>query len=98
MVINVPDFLIRATEKLLLRSRQLVDVKKDDGFAALHLACLNGHRAVAETLLVQGQAEVDLRNNRRQTPLILAVCQVSPVLSKSETETGFQTYNLTLIY
>lgn len=26
-----------------MRSRQLVDVKKDDGFAALHLASLNGH-------------------------------------------------------
>lgn len=26
-----------------MRSRQLVDVRKDDGFAALHLASLNGH-------------------------------------------------------
>lgn len=53
-----------------------MDVKKDDGFAALHLACLNGHRAVAETLLAQGRAGVDLRNNRCQTPLLLAVSQV----------------------
>ena len=27
----------------LVRSRQLVDVKKDDGFSAIHLASLNGH-------------------------------------------------------
>ena len=28
-----------------------MDVKKDDGFAALHLAALNGHKEVAEILL-----------------------------------------------
>lgn len=55
----------------------MVDIKKDDGFASLHLACLNGHRAVAETLLAQGQADIDLRNNRKQTPLLLAVSQVN---------------------
>ena len=34
---------VSAAERVLMRSRQLVDVKKDDGFAALHLASLNGH-------------------------------------------------------
>jgi E3 ubiquitin-protein ligase mind-bomb len=54
-----------------------VDVKKEDGFAALHLAALNGHREVAAILLSQngGRAKVDLRNNRRQTPLHLATSQ-----------------------
>jgi hypothetical protein len=32
-----------AVERILVRSRQLVDVKKDDGFSAIHLASLNGH-------------------------------------------------------
>lgn len=32
-----------AAERIIMRSRQLVDVRKDDGFAALHLASLNGH-------------------------------------------------------
>lgn len=41
----------RATEKILARARQLVDVKKDDGFSALHLAALNNHRDVAEVLV-----------------------------------------------
>lgn len=45
--------LSSAVEKLLQKTRQIVDVKKDDGFAALHLAALNGHREVAETLLTQ---------------------------------------------
>ena len=40
-----------ATEKILSRARQTVDVKKDDGFAALHLAALNGHKDVANTLI-----------------------------------------------
>ena len=41
-----------ATEKILLKCRQIVDMKKDDGFAPLHLASLNGHRDVTNTLLV----------------------------------------------
>lgn len=68
-----------AAEKLVLRSRQFVDVRKDDGFAALHLAALNGHRQVAETLITLGQASVDITNNKKQTPLLLAVSQVCMV-------------------
>lgn len=66
-----------ATERLMARARHLVDVKKEDGFAALHLAALNGHREVAAILLSQndGRAKVDLRNNRQQTPLHLATSQ-----------------------
>ncbi|XP_046592111.1 E3 ubiquitin-protein ligase MIB2 isoform X2 [Neodiprion lecontei] len=66
-----------ATEKLVVKARQLVDIKKEDGFAALHLAALNGHRDVVATLLspTGGCARVDLRNNRRQTPLHLATSQ-----------------------
>jgi len=40
-----------AVQKILTKARQLVDVKKDDGFAALHLAALNGHLKTAETLI-----------------------------------------------
>ncbi|OAD58844.1 E3 ubiquitin-protein ligase MIB2 [Eufriesea mexicana] len=66
-----------ATQRLVVRARHLVDVKKEDGFAALHLAALNGHKDVAATLLSPdgGNAKVDLRNNRRQTPLHLATSQ-----------------------
>lgn len=64
-----------ATQRLLGYARQLVDVKKDDGFSALHLAALNGHRDVVETLVKIGQAEINLKNNRNQTALILAVSQ-----------------------
>jgi len=51
-------------------------VKKDDGFGALHLACLNGHYGVTKALLEEGQAEIEITNNRKQTPLHLAVSQV----------------------
>lgn len=69
--------LYSATERLVARARHLVDTKKEDGFAALHLAALNGHKEVAAILLSQngGRAKVDLRNNRRQTPLHLATSQ-----------------------
>ena len=61
----------------MARARHLIDVKKEDGFAALHLAALNGHKDVAAILLspTGGNAKVDLRNNRRQTPLHLATSQ-----------------------
>ncbi|MEQ2241833.1 hypothetical protein ILYODFUR_029375 [Ilyodon furcidens] len=65
----------RATEKILARARQLVDVKKEDGFSALHLAALNNHRDVAEVLIKEGRCDVNIRNNRNQTPLQLAVTQ-----------------------
>jgi len=40
-----------AVQKILTKARQLVDVKKDDGFAALHLAALNSHLRTAEALI-----------------------------------------------
>lgn len=58
----------RATEKILARARQLADVKKEDGFSALHLASLNNHRDVAEILV----KEVSWRRERKgfnQKPL-----------------------------
>ena len=95
-----------------MRSRQLVDVRKDDGFAALHLASLNGHIQVsrfchtfgflysdliylldylnqlAKLLLDQGLCSVDPLNNRRQTPLILAVSQGHDALVELLVDSG----------
>lgn len=51
-LITRPLFSCSATEKILQKCRQIVDMKKDDGFAPLHLAALNGHRDVTNTLLV----------------------------------------------
>ncbi|KAF7239291.1 E3 ubiquitin-protein ligase MIB2 [Varanus komodoensis] len=56
-----------AIKKILARARQLVDAKKEDGFTALHLAALNSHR--------DGRCDVNVKNNRNQTPLHLAVTQ-----------------------
>ncbi|CAG0898529.1 unnamed protein product [Darwinula stevensoni] len=64
-----------AVEKMLESSPQLVNSKKDDGFSALHLAALNGHLQITERLLRVAQCEVDVRNNRRQTPLMLTLTQ-----------------------
>ncbi|XP_076048174.1 E3 ubiquitin-protein ligase MIB1-like isoform X2 [Oratosquilla oratoria] len=51
----------------------MVDEKKDDGYTALHLAALNNHVEVAELLVHQGHANMDLQNVNLQTPLHLAV-------------------------
>lgn len=66
MLCTLPNWVVcclsggRATEKILARARQLVDVKKEDGFSALHLAALNNHRDVAEILV----KEVSWRQNQ----------------------------------
>ncbi|XP_066260387.1 E3 ubiquitin-protein ligase MIB1 [Euwallacea similis] len=51
----------------------IVDEKKDDGYTALHLAALNNHVEVAEQLVLQGKANMDLQNVNLQTALHLAV-------------------------
>ncbi len=49
---------------ILARARQLADVKKEDGFSALHLAALNNHRDVAEILLkeVRDMREIQVQH------------------------------------
>uniref|UniRef100_A0A8C7DWL7 E3 ubiquitin-protein ligase MIB1 n=1 Tax=Naja naja TaxID=35670 RepID=A0A8C7DWL7_NAJNA len=51
----------------------IVDEKKDDGYTALHLAALNNHVEVAELLVHQGTANLDIQNVNQQTALHLAV-------------------------
>ncbi|KAB1278289.1 E3 ubiquitin-protein ligase MIB1 [Camelus dromedarius] len=51
----------------------IVDEKKDDGYTALHLAALNNHVEVAELLVHQGNANLDVQNVSQQTALPLAV-------------------------
>ncbi|CAH1773055.1 unnamed protein product [Owenia fusiformis] len=51
----------------------IVDEKKDDGYTALHLAALNNHVEVAELLVIQGKANMDIQNVNQQTALHLAV-------------------------
>lgn len=51
----------------------LVDERKDDGYTALHLAALNNHIEVAELLVHQGRANMDIQNVNLQTALHLAV-------------------------
>lgn len=62
--------------KILLQKLQrpwIVDEKKDDGYTALHLASLNNHVEIAELLVLNGKANMDLQNVNLQTPLHLAV-------------------------
>ena len=47
-----------ATSKILQKTRQIVDVQKEDGFAALHLAALNGHIDVVNTLITTVSANL----------------------------------------
>ncbi|XP_077291024.1 E3 ubiquitin-protein ligase mind bomb 2 isoform X2 [Arctopsyche grandis] len=57
------------------RYPDLVDRRKDDGFSALHLASLNGHADAVNALVTMGRADLNLKNNREQTPLLLSISQ-----------------------
>ena len=43
--------LSRAATRILLKCPQIINVKKSDGFAALHLSAFNGHYDVCEVLV-----------------------------------------------
>ena len=51
----------------------LLEEKKDDGFTALHLACLNNHFNAAELLVLSRHVNVNAKNFNQQTALHLAV-------------------------
>ena len=51
----------------------LVDQGKEDGYTALHLACLNNHPEVVRILVEEAGANPDLQNVNLQTALHLAV-------------------------
>jgi len=52
----------------------LVDEKKEDGFSALHLACLNNYFDIAKCLIEQiTHLNINVKNCNNQTPLHLAV-------------------------
>ena len=65
-----------ATEQIITKDPKIVNKKKNDGFSALHLAALNGHVKVTKLLIEKGGCDVDLRNDKEQTPLHLGVSQV----------------------
>lgn len=66
----------------------VVDEKKDDGYTALHLAALNNHVEVAELLVQQGRANLDLQNVNLQTPLHLAVERQHTQIVRVTTQRG----------
>lgn len=63
----------RAVRRILARARQLVDAKKEDGFAALHLAALNNHCEVAQILIREVGAGAGRGLGARLGP-ILSLC------------------------
>ncbi|KAL9962405.1 hypothetical protein ACROYT_G031506 [Oculina patagonica] len=68
-----------AVEKIAAKFPGLIEIAKEDGFTPLHLAAFNNHTEIAKVLLLSGHCDINLRNNKRQTALALAV---------SETYTG----------
>ncbi len=64
-----------AVKRIIQRSRELIDVTKDDGFSPIQIAALNGHYEVVRLLAEEGQAQVEARDERGQNALHHAVIQ-----------------------
>ena len=60
----------------------LVNEKKDDGFAPIHLACLNNNYETTKLLIENGSALIDSRNLNHQSPLHLAVERLNAQIVK----------------
>lgn len=57
---------------MIKRQTDIINVKKNDGFTALHLAANNDHAAILEALL-KGDADPNVTNTERETALHVAV-------------------------
>lgn len=66
--------IFRVTEKLLNMCPEFINVQKNDGYSALHLASLNGHQKIIECL-IRAKADLEMRTNRNQTALLLAIAK-----------------------
>ena len=66
------------TVKALLGCRANPDLQNDFGRAPLHAACQRGDHAACARLLIEGNADLAMRNGLDQTPLELAKAQSRP--------------------
>ncbi|XP_071478647.1 uncharacterized protein [Diadema antillarum] len=57
----------RSALALVGKYPDMVNEQFSDGHVALHIACVNNHRAVAEALLSVGNCEIDAKNRNGQT-------------------------------
>jgi E3 ubiquitin-protein ligase mind-bomb len=65
-----------AVEQILSHApSHIVNIQKDDGFTALHIASLNGYLNIAELLITQGHANIELTNAEQHTPLLTGLSQ-----------------------
>lgn len=79
----------RAVSLIVTKRPDLLNVGKDDGFSALHLASLNGHFSVVNALIEAcPDIDVNLRNGRQQTALLLAVDKRHVAITKLLLEKG----------
>lgn len=65
----------------LLRLRALIDVQNVDGKTPLHRACEQFHVEVIDVLL-QGGAQVELKDNKEQTVMLRALCFPCSIASR----------------
>lgn len=73
----------------------LIDEKKEDGFSALHLACLNSYQELVNLMLNYSQyLNINIQNNSLQTPLHLTIERQNYEIAKSLIENRFSKCDL----
>lgn len=61
------------TRLIQIKKYWLIDERKQDGFSALHIACLNNHFETVKVLIENGNLNINIKNDAEQTPLHLAI-------------------------
>ncbi|CAH3156860.1 unnamed protein product, partial [Porites lobata] len=79
---------LHAVQKIIDKYPGLIEIPKEDGFTALHLAAFNNHLDIARCLLLSGHCDINLRNNKRQTALALAVSEAYTAMIELLVEHG----------
>ncbi|RNA27483.1 E3 ubiquitin- ligase MIB1 [Brachionus plicatilis] len=81
---NVSSMKCLLDKIISLEKHWLIDEKKEDGFSALHLACLNSYQEVVELMLNYSRfLNINIQNNSLQTPLHFAIERLNYEIAKS---------------
>ena len=62
-----------SVELIVAQDQSCVNSKMKDGNTAIHIAAANDRVEIANILLMKGKADINVRDNMKRTPLILAV-------------------------
>ncbi|KAK3104827.1 hypothetical protein FSP39_011109 [Pinctada imbricata] len=77
-----------AVDFILSRKKDVIEAKTADGQTALHIAASNGFVEIVSALIFKGKCDINVRDKKKRTPLMLAVAgthkRTTEILIKAE--------------